>query len=134
MNISGERSMISLDLWDTAGQEEFDRLRHLAYRDTDIFLLCFSVVEPSSFKNLQSRWLPEIQHHSSDALIILIGLKCDLRSDDKECVTKEQIEEYRKTCGAPAYVETSALKKINVEKAFETAITFSIYINISHII
>mmetsp|Transcript_72197 Transcript_72197/g.64901 ORF Transcript_72197/g.64901 Transcript_72197/m.64901 type:complete len:208 (+) Transcript_72197:44-667(+) len=133
MNINGERREISLDLWDTAGQEEFDRLRHLAYRETDIFLLCFSCVEPSSFQNLQTRWLPEVQHHSPDALLVLIGLKCDLRNDEKvinnlketgkEPVSSEQIEEYRKNCGAAAYVETSALKKINVETAFESAIS-----------
>eukprot|EP01084_Bolivina_argentea_P135763 239169_1 len=126
MMINGQTSLISLDLWDTAGQEEFDRLRHLAYRETDIYLLCFSVVEDSSFMNLQSRWLPEVQHHSPDALIVLIGLKCDLRNDEKKgknAISQDQIEEYKKNCGAAGYVETSALKKINVEKAFETAIT-----------
>lgn len=130
MNINGESREISLDLWDTAGQEEFDRLRHLAYRETDIFLLCFSVVEQSSFHNLKTRWLPEVQHHSPEALIILVGLKCDLRNEqnDKQ-ITKEEIEKERVNCGAAAYVETSALKKINVEKAFETAITFSHYIS-----
>eukprot|EP01083_Nonionella_stella_P223913 797487_1 len=70
---------ISLDLWDTAGQEEFDRLRHLAYRETDIYLMCFSVVDVSSFLNIQTKWLPEVQYHSPDALIFLVGLKCDLR-------------------------------------------------------
>eukprot|EP01084_Bolivina_argentea_P192400 330304_1 len=62
MVINDDKCSLSLDLWDTAGQEEFDRLRHLAYRDTDVFLLCFSVVEEASFQNLQSRWLPEIRH------------------------------------------------------------------------
>jgi len=132
MNINGQTQSISLDLWDTAGQEEFDRLRHLAYRETDIYLLCFSVVSDASFHNLQSRWLPEVQHHSPDALIILVGLKCDLRNDDaylkksndgKPAVSASDIEAYRQQCNAAAYVETSALKKINVEKAFETAIT-----------
>ena len=123
-------------------QEEFDRLRHLAYRETDIFLLCFSVVSDASFHNLKSRWLPEVQHHSPDALLILVGLKCDLREDEeylkksndgKPAVSAEQIEEYRKQSGAAAYVETSALKKINVEKAFETAIRFKIISTIAHI-
>lgn len=132
IEINGQQHLISLDLWDTAGQEEFDRLRHLAYRETDIYLLCFSVVSDASFHNLQSRWLPEVQHHSPDALIILVGLKCDLREDEeylkksndgKPAVSAQQIEEYRQQCKAAAYIETSALKKINVEKAFETAIS-----------
>eukprot|EP01084_Bolivina_argentea_P239710 402836_1 len=131
MMINGQTSLIGLDLWDTAGQEDFDRLRHLAYRETDIFLMCFSVVEHTSFMNLQSSWLPEAQNHRPDALIILVGLKCDLRNNEdiikkygKDIgISQESIEEYRKSCGAAAYVETSALKKINIEKAFETAIT-----------
>eukprot|EP00483_Globobulimina_turgida_P003078 UN03083 len=130
--IDGEKVPISLDLWDTAGQEEFDRLRHLAYRDGDIYLLCFCVMSPTSFLNLQSRWLPEVQHHSPDALLVLVGLKCDLRGNEKvirhlsesgeEPVSAEEIEDYRRECGAAFYVETSSLKKINVEKTFESAI------------
>eukprot|EP00483_Globobulimina_turgida_P010665 UN10686 len=134
MFLHGNASLISLDLWDTAGQEEFDRLRHLAYRESDIYLVCFSVVEETSFFNLQSRWLPEVQHHKSpEALIGLIGLKCDLRDDEtvlnklkesgKSPVSPETIEDYRKSIGAAFYVETSSLKKINIEKAFETAVT-----------
>eukprot|EP01083_Nonionella_stella_P233787 823361_1 len=126
MQIDGETNSISLDLWDTAGQEEFDRLRHLAYRETDIYLLCFSVVESSSFRNLKTRWLPEVQHHSPEAMLVLVGLKCDLRDDQhkaSDAIPPQEIEDYRIASGASAYVETSALKKINVEKAFETAIT-----------
>ena len=43
--------MINLGLWDTAGQEEYNRLRPLAYPNADVFLIIFSVVEPASFTN-----------------------------------------------------------------------------------
>ncbi len=42
-----------MDLWDTAGQEEYKRLRALSYPDTDVFLICFSVVNPSSYENVK---------------------------------------------------------------------------------
>ncbi len=42
-------------MWDTAGQEEYDRLRSLCYPQTDVFLVCFSVISPSSFENVKSR-------------------------------------------------------------------------------
>eukprot|EP00483_Globobulimina_turgida_P002315 UN02317 len=53
IEMRGEELPISLDLWDTAGQEQFDRLRILAYRNTDVFLLCFSIVSKSSFQNVR---------------------------------------------------------------------------------
>lgn len=46
-----DNRMINLGLWDTAGQEEYNRLRPLAYPNADIFLIIFSVVEPASFTN-----------------------------------------------------------------------------------
>jgi Ras-related C3 botulinum toxin substrate 1 len=46
---------INLGLWDTAGQEDYDRLRPLSYPQTDIFLICFSLVSPPSFENVKTK-------------------------------------------------------------------------------
>ena len=43
------------------------------FSQTDVFLICFSVVSPSSFENVTSKWCPEIKHHCPDAPILLIG-------------------------------------------------------------
>ena len=43
--------MVNLGLWDTAGQEEYNRLRPLAYPNCDVFLIIFSVVDPASWTN-----------------------------------------------------------------------------------
>ena len=69
-----DRVPVSLGLWDTAAQEDFDRLRPLSYPQTDVFLICFSVVSPSSFENVTSKWCPEIKHHCADAPILLVGM------------------------------------------------------------
>lgn len=55
---------ISLGLWDTAGQEDYDRLRPLSYPQTDVFLICFSIVSPPSFDNVKAkvRTLPSLCH------------------------------------------------------------------------
>eukprot|EP01084_Bolivina_argentea_P074852 135750_1 len=79
LNINNEDMVIDLDLWDTAGQSEiFDRLRPLVYRETDIFLLCFSIANRSSLENIATRWEPEVNHHCPDGIKILVGLKADL--------------------------------------------------------
>ena len=50
-----EGEPISLGLWDTAGQEDYDRLRPLSYPQTDVFLICFSIVSPASFDNVKAK-------------------------------------------------------------------------------
>ena len=49
---------ISLGLWDTAGQEDYDRLRPLSYPQTDVFLVCFSLVSPPSYENVRTKVRP----------------------------------------------------------------------------
>ncbi|VDM36896.1 unnamed protein product [Toxocara canis] len=55
---------IRLQLCDTAGQAEFDSLRPFSYPDTDVFLLCFNVMLPSTLRSITEHWLPEISKSS----------------------------------------------------------------------
>jgi Ras family protein A len=43
---------VELALWDTAGQEEYDRLRPLSYPDTDLLFVCFAIDSPTSLDNI----------------------------------------------------------------------------------
>ena len=52
---------IQLGLWDTAGQEDYDRLRPLSYPQTDVFLVCFSIISRASLENIKTKWVPEIR-------------------------------------------------------------------------
>jgi Ras-related C3 botulinum toxin substrate 1 len=62
-------------------QEDYDRLRPLSYPATDVFLVCFSIISPTSFANVKQKWWPEIKHHMPSTPWILVGTKIDLRHD-----------------------------------------------------
>ncbi len=51
----------------------------MAYPDTDVIILCFSVVRPDSMENIKIKWMPELNKYLPDAIIILVGTQVDLR-------------------------------------------------------
>lgn len=116
-------------------QDDFDSLRPLCYPNTNVFLLCFSVVSPTSFHNITEKWLPEIRHHSPKAPIILVGTQCDLRNDVKVLIELARYQE----CPVPEsearglaekigsqYIECSALTQQNLKEVFDSAIIASL--------
>ena len=72
---------VELAQWDTAGQEDYDRLRPLSYPDTDVILMCFSIDSPDSLENIPEKWVPEVKHFCPNVPIVLVGNKKDLRTD-----------------------------------------------------
>jgi len=123
---------LTLELCDTPGQDDFDTLRPLVYPSTDVFLLCFSVVMPSTFQNVREKWIPEIRSQSMSVPIVLVGTQSDLREDAKTLVglrsSKEQpIQEgeARKlatSLGCDSYIESSSLTQRNLKEVFDSAI------------
>ncbi|XP_076252056.1 ras-like GTP-binding protein RhoL [Rhynchophorus ferrugineus] len=107
-------------LSDTAGQEEFDKLRQLAYRFADAFILCYSITERSSFDNIQYIWAPELKRFRSRASIILVATKIDLLAN--RVVTTEEGEALAREIGAAGFIETSAKKQWNIDAAFQMAL------------
>jgi small GTP-binding protein len=78
-NVMVEDQQINLQLWDTAGQEDYKKLRPLSYPQTDVFVICFSLVAPTSLENVQNMWIPEVKEHCPTCPYILVGMKSDLR-------------------------------------------------------
>ncbi|KAK1839973.1 rho gtpase rho1 [Colletotrichum chrysophilum] len=99
---------VELALWDTAGQEDYDRLRPLSYPDSHVILICFAVDSPDSLDNVQEKWISEVLHFCQGLPIILVGCKKDLRYDSKT------IEELRKTSQKPVSPEEVSLSARSV--------------------
>ena len=132
-NVMVEDQQINLQLWDTAGQEDYKKLRPLSYPQTDVFVLCFSLVNPTSLENIQNMWVPEVKEHCPQTPYILVGMKSDLRdqfnqhadeyrSKGMEPVPSQKGEEMKKTIGAQDYIECSARMQYNLKEVFESAI------------
>lgn len=125
------KSQVELALWDTAGQEDYDRLRPLSYPDTDVILMCFSIDSPDSLENIPEKWTPEVKHFCPNVPIILVGNKKDLRNDPstikelgkmkQEPVKPEEGRAMAEKINAFAYLECSAKSKEGVREVFETA-------------
>uniref|UniRef100_M1AQ96 Rac-like GTP-binding protein RAC13 n=1 Tax=Solanum tuberosum TaxID=4113 RepID=M1AQ96_SOLTU len=54
-NVVVDGSTVNLGLWDTAGQEDYNRLRPLSYRGADVFLLAFSLISKASYENIYKK-------------------------------------------------------------------------------
>jgi len=113
-------------------QEDYDRLRVMAYPDTDVFVVCFSVVAPTSFENVEEKWAPEIHHYRENTPFILVGTQVDLRDNFYEVqrlyknrqkpVTYEMGIRLANRVGANCYVECSALTQKGLKAVFDNAI------------
>jgi len=139
VQISAGEDTIELGLWDTAGQEEYDRLRPLSYANTSIFLLCFSMVNPISFENITSKWYPEVQHFCSGIPFLLVGTKEDLLKDEdtleglkkngRKPVSIEEAEDLARKIKAVKFISCSAFTGSHLKDTFDEAIKTVLFAN-----
>ena len=131
-----KQKRMKLSLWDTAGQETYKSITRSYFRGASGALLVFDITRRSTFEHATS-WLNDLRQIAEEAIVvILVGNKSDLapsstvtsgvangeaqglEAANKRAVTVAEAEEWCKTNGVMAYVETSARSGQNVEKAF----------------
>lgn len=126
---------ITLALWDTAGEEDYDRLRPLSYQRTNVLLVCFSIDSPVSLRNVKEKWCPEVKHFLPEVPFILVGNKLDLRGNletienlkesNSSPVSRQEGERMARKIGAHSYMECSAKLLLGVRDVFEEAARIS---------
>jgi Ras-related C3 botulinum toxin substrate 1 len=131
-NVMYGSQTITISMWDTAGQDDYDRLRPLSYPDTNVFIVCYSVVSRNSFENVRTKWAPEVKHYCPDVPIVLVGTKADLREDpdvvrrlndkNQTVITHEEGINMQLKTGACAFLEVSARTQHNLKNMFNECI------------
>uniref|UniRef100_A0A8C2AA84 Ras homolog family member Cb n=1 Tax=Cyprinus carpio TaxID=7962 RepID=A0A8C2AA84_CYPCA len=125
-DIEVDGKQVELALWDTAGQEDYDRLRPLSYPDTDVILMCFSIDSPDMFFFCSLR-IRGKKHFPN----VIFCNKKDLRNDEhtrrelikmkQEPVKPEEGRDMANRISAFGYLECSAKTKDGVREVFEMA-------------
>jgi len=129
---------VQLALWDTAGQEEYERLRPLSYSKAHVILIGFSIGSPDSLENVSLKWIEEVNRLCPGIPVVLVGLKKDVRDSEIEIeeiknkglsfVDPKQGEAMAQQIGAKRYIECSALTAENVDQVFEVASRHSLLV------
>ncbi len=118
-------TVVHLGLWDTGGASDYDRLRPLSYPGTDVFIVAYSVISPSSFENVSSKWLPELRRHAPSIPILLAGFKNDLRASGnavpRPVITSAAGQALADAQGLAAFRECSALTQDGLAELFDAA-------------
>jgi len=131
LDIRADNFAVELALWDTAGQEDYDRLRPLSYPDSHVIIISYAIDSQGSLSNVEEKWISEVTHFCSGLPILLAGFKGDLRRDSQtikemaKCnekpVTFQEGLEMAKRIGAAAYVECSARTGKGITEVYQTA-------------
>eukprot|EP00466_Bigelowiella_natans_P005843 jgi/Bigna1/55382/estExt_Genewise1Plus.C_580016 len=128
-DVKSKGKSFKLCFWDTAGREDYDRIRPLSYPGTNVFLVGFDIANHCSLDNVRTKWIPEIANHCPGVPFILVGMKSDLRENEK---IKQRLQERNESpvtfdegtrmaveIGATKYMECSSLQNKGLTEAVD---------------
>ncbi|XP_040190534.1 rho-related GTP-binding protein RhoG-like [Rana temporaria] len=132
VQITVDGKTVSLNLWDTHGNEEPDRIRPLVYPKTNVAIICFSIASTPSYENVKYKWYPEVSHHCPNIPILLVDTKKDLRTDPNVInklkeknqlpISHQQGVSLSREIDAAKYMECSALNQDGVQEVFSESV------------
>ena len=108
---------LSLDIWDTAGQETYKSLTKYFYKGAKMAVLVYDITRKESFDNIKSFWYDQIKEFGDEGVILgIVGNKCDMYDD--EAVPEQEAREYAKSIGA-IFQLTSAQNNSGINELFK---------------
>lgn len=109
---------ITLQIWDLAGQDQFQSVRPLFYSGAKVIVYVFDLTRKNSLINLL-KWKVEVEKIIGSIPCILVGNKLDLVNYEQKKVDKEEVDYIKTKLNAICYFETSAKAGFNIENAFK---------------
>ena len=114
-NIQIKNKVFRIQIWDTAGQENFRSITRAYYKNSVCALVVYDISSRDSFNNVTT-WIEDCKNQSPKTIfMVLVGNKCDL--NDKRQVTAEEGKELADK-NDMMFFETSAKDGINVDEIF----------------
>ncbi|XP_075245290.1 cdc42 homolog [Convolutriloba macropyga] len=126
VEVNGKK--VKVDIHDTAGQEDYDRTRPIAYPNTTCFVMVYGIDSEVSFDHIQLKWLPEIRHFSKYTYFLLVANKIDRRRDTAphSLITTQQGKTVAQKVKADGFLECSAKTREGIKVVFDRAIALSL--------
>lgn len=108
---------MKLKIWDTNGQDDYSRLRALTLPISDYIVVCYSVIDPKSFYEVEDTLVPMVrQKAKEDARLILVATKTDKRTP--EDITFEEGMVLAQKIGAMKFYECSSMTGSGIKEIF----------------
>ena len=118
-NIEIEQKIFRVQVWDTAGQENFRSITRAYYKNSVCAMIVYDISNEKTFESVKS-WLEDIRNQSpKSVLLILVGNKIDL--SDKRVISFDKGNEFAIKNGL-MFAETSAKTGEGVEEIFRKSV------------
>jgi len=107
---------VSLDIWDTAGQELYRALARNFYLNASIGILVYDVRRKATFESIKDYWYDQLKQSGEENIVLgIAGNKCDLFQDEE--VSEDEVKKYAKSIGAVFHL-TSCKESIGIDDLF----------------
>ncbi len=117
IKIPNVKKLITLQIWDLAGQEHFKWVRHEFYKGAKGIVYVFDLTNKKTFENL-TNWKDEIEKVIERFSSILVGNKLDLINTENRVIDKEESDNLKQFLTACGYFETSAKSGTGIDEFF----------------